>query len=67
MPLIGKRCHELRVRDENRNWRIFYYLNSDAIVILAVEKKTTPKATKEVIDLCQKRLGAYQRALKDAD
>src|SRR5271168_5380993 len=24
MPDIGSRCHELRIRDETKNWRIFY-------------------------------------------
>jgi phage-related protein len=33
MPAIGKRCHELRVRDGTANWRIVYRTDGDAIVI----------------------------------
>ncbi len=36
MPSIGKRCHELRIDDENATWRIVYRIDSDAIVILEV-------------------------------
>ena len=34
MPGIGKGCHELRVPDGNVDWRIFYAVRPDAIVIL---------------------------------
>ena len=34
MPSIGKRCHELRITDENSIWRIIYRIDSDAIIIL---------------------------------
>jgi phage-related protein len=27
MTAIGARCHELRVRDESHNWRLFYRLD----------------------------------------
>jgi hypothetical protein len=43
LPNIGTRCHELRVRDENKNWRIVYRINEDRILILDVFKKTTRK------------------------
>jgi hypothetical protein len=33
MPSIGPRCHEIRVRDENRIWRVVYRLDPDAILI----------------------------------
>ena len=39
---IGKRCHELRIIDEESTWRIIYRLDADAVVILEVfSKKTT--------------------------
>src|SRR5471032_2350463 len=41
MPDIGSRCHELRVRDETKNWRIFYHHSADVVVILGVYQKTT--------------------------
>ena len=57
MPDIGPRCQELRVRDENRNWRIVYRLDADAIVIAEVFPKTTQQTPKHVMDNCQRRLG----------
>ena len=41
MPSIGKGCHELRINDKNRAWRIIYYIDSEAIVILDVFPKKT--------------------------
>jgi len=66
MPSIGIRCHELRVRDERRNWRIIYRLDSDAIIIAEVFAKTTREAPKQVIETCQRRLRQYDRAAKEA-
>lgn len=36
MPSIGRRCHELRVVDEDGTWRIMYRTDDDAIVIAEV-------------------------------
>ena len=41
MPRIGRGCHELRILDENRTWRIVYYVDTLAIVILEVFAKST--------------------------
>jgi phage-related protein len=43
MPSIGKACPELRVNDRNKTWRLFYFLDSDAIVILEVDEKKDAK------------------------
>ena len=59
MPSIGPRCHELRVRDENRTWRLVYRLDSDAVVLLEVFDKKTEQTPKAVIQACQDRLGRY--------
>jgi phage-related protein len=53
MPSIGPRCHELRVRDEAANWRIFYRIDPGEIVVIHTIAKTTPKV---VIRLCRKQL-----------
>jgi phage-related protein len=66
MPSIGARCHELRVRDENRNWRIFYRVDDDAIIIADVFPKTTQQTPKQVIDTCKRRLVRYDNATKNA-
>ncbi len=61
MPSIGKHCHELRIHDSenNKEWRIIYRIDDDAVVILDVFAKTTQKTPKQVIDNCQKRLKLY--------
>ena len=59
MPTIGSRCHELRVRDENNNWRLFYRIDSDAIVVILWAEKKTEKTPDEIIGLCRKRLKSY--------
>jgi len=64
MPSIGKRCHELRVRDEDANWRIIYRTDADAIVIGEVFAKKTGKTPKKVIDACQRRFKQYDEATK---
>jgi phage-related protein len=59
MPSIGKRCHELRVQDANRSWRIAYHIDADAIVILDVFAKTTQRTPPPVIGQCKARLRMY--------
>jgi phage-related protein len=62
MPAIGKACHELRVPDADRSWRIVYCIQPDAIVILEVFAKTTAKTPQAVVKACKKRLLAYRQA-----
>jgi phage-related protein len=66
MPSIGPRCHELRVRDENRNWRIVYRIDPDAIVVAEVFAKTTNQTPGHVIDDCKRRLKLYDDAVRRA-
>ena len=65
MPSIGKRCHELRIRDEDISWRIIYRTDRDAILIVEIFRKKTPTTPKNIIDLCQARLASYDNAAKD--
>jgi len=60
MPSIGARCHELRIVDENLNWRIVYRIEPDAIVILEVFEKKTNRTPKPVTDVCKKRIKEYE-------
>jgi phage-related protein len=60
MPSVGSRCHELRVNDANRTWRIIYWVNSDAILILEVFAKKTQTTPRQVIETCKKRLNQYE-------
>ena len=60
MPSIGKACHELRIPDASKSWRIVYFIDGDFIVILDVFSKTTQQTPKAVIHTCQRRLRLYQ-------
>jgi phage-related protein len=59
MPSIAKRCHELRIVDERMSWRIVYRLDHDAVVILAVFRKATPKTPARIIEDIRRRLRQY--------
>ena len=62
MPVVGPRCHELRVRDAGADWRIVYRLDADAVVISAVFSKKTRATPKAVIEAGTRRLREYDRA-----
>ncbi len=59
MPGIGKRCHELRIPDEQVTWRVVYRVDTDAVVILDVFDKKTSKTPKNIINICKTRLKEY--------
>ena len=59
MPIIGSRCHELRIVDEDKKWRIIYRVDEDAIVIIEVFAKTTRTTPSRVIKNCKRRLRDY--------
>lgn len=64
MPDIGKGCHELRIVDETRTWRIVYAIQADAIVILEVFSKTTRATPGAILKICRKRLEQFQAAMR---
>ena len=66
MPSIGPRCHEIRVRDDNRIWRIVYRIDPDAILIAGVFAKTTRATSRHDIESCQGRLSVYDEATRKA-
>ncbi len=59
MPSIGPGCHELRIDDDRQSWRIVYRCDEDAVVIVEVFAKTTAATPRRVLDLCRRRLRAY--------
>jgi len=61
MPSIGKNCHELRINDQNKTWRIIYFIDDEAIVILDVFAKKSQKTPSQVIDVCKKCLARYKQ------
>ena len=62
MPVIGERCHELRIIDADSTWRIIYRIDSDAIVIVDVFSKKSRNTPKSVIDRSKNRLREYDNA-----
>lgn len=64
MPTIGTRCHELRITDKDKIWRIIYRIEPDAIVILEIFKKKDRATPQLVIDECKARLARYLKAIK---
>jgi len=59
MPSVGARCHELRIRDRDANWRILYRVDTDAIVVVAVFQKTTRATPPHVLQTAKARLRQY--------
>jgi phage-related protein len=61
LPSIGSGCHELRLWDAGHSWRVVYFLDADAIVILEVFAKRTRATPINIIEMCKKRLAAYRQ------
>ena len=59
MPTIGSRCHELRITDKDKIWRIIYRVDLDAIVIAEVFQKQTSQTPDHVVEVCRQRFGRY--------
>ena len=64
MPAIGPRCHELRVRDRDRTWRIVYRVDPDVILILEIFDKKTTTTPKAVIEDCRRRMRHYDEHVR---
>jgi phage-related protein len=65
MPSIGRRCHELRIVDVSKTWRIVYHVAEEALVILEVFSKKTRTTPRRVIDVCHARLAAYRELTEE--
>ena len=65
LPVIGARCHELRIRDKDKNWRLIYRVDDERILIVEVFNKTTQQLPLPTINLCQRRLAAYDVAVAE--
>jgi phage-related protein len=63
MAVIGRRCHELRINDRDRTWRIIHRIDDDAIVILEVFGKTSKSTPRAVINTCKGRLRRYDNLM----
>lgn len=57
MPSIGKNVHELRLKNKDGIYRIFYVIKKkDAIYAVHAFQKKTQKTPKKNIDLVKKRI-----------
>ena len=65
MPVVGARCHELRISDGAARWRVIYRLDPDAVVIVEVFAKKTITTPRQVIELCGRRLRSYDDASRE--
>jgi len=61
MPAVGRRCHELRINDRTKSWRIIYRIDADAIVLVDVFEKRTQTTPAQMISQCRQRLSAYDQ------
>jgi len=61
MPSIGSGCHELRIRDGRKQWRLIYRVDPNAIVVVEVIAKKTRATPERVIGNCRSRLKHYDR------
>jgi len=59
MPSIGRRCHELRINDRDKTWRIVYRTDPDAIVIIEVFEKKSQQTPRHIVETCKARLRRY--------
>lgn len=64
MPVVGTRCHELRVQDDDQTWRIIYRIDPDAIIIADVFSKKQQTTPASVIRVSQQRLRRYDAISK---
>jgi phage-related protein len=59
LPGLGPGCHEFRIRDEAKSWRIIYHLSDEAAVLLEVFSKKSGRTPGRVFRRCQRRLASY--------
>ena len=59
MTGVGRRCWELRVRDEGKHWRIMVRIDDDAVVVADVFQKKSRTTPARVIAACKGRLQRY--------
>ena len=67
MPVVGRRCHELRIQDEEQTWRIVYRLDPDAVLIVEVFSKKTQQTPRSVVENARRRLRQYDELVGDSN
>ena len=67
LPSLSPRCHELRIQDAEATSRLVYRVDADAIVIVEVFSKKTRATPQQVMQVCQRRLRAYDQAAHEEE
>jgi len=62
MPTLGPRCHELRISDATISWRIIYRVDAEAVVVVDVFAKDSPRTPRRILERCRRRLRQYDVA-----
>lgn len=61
MPIIGARCHELRIRDQDFHWRVIYRTDPDVVLVADVFPKKMETTPANVIAVCRRRFADYDK------
>ena len=67
LPRLGPRCHELRIQDAEATSRLVYRVDADAIVIAEVFSKKAQATSRQVMEVCKRRLRAYDKAAREEE
>jgi phage-related protein len=61
---IGRHCYEIRYKTAEHNWRVYFAVRSD-IVVLVVEDKKRDSILKSTIEVCKNRLRNYEQTERE--
>lgn len=59
---IAPHLYELRIREAGKNWRIFYRVDADRVLLIHQISKTTPTLSEQDKNLIKERLTCYDLA-----
>ena len=59
---VAPRLYELRIRETGKQWRIFYRVDADRVLLIHQINKTTPTLTEQDKNLVNRRLATYDAA-----
>jgi len=65
MPVVGPRCHELRIVGVGHSWRIIYRADADAIIIAGVFAKKTPETPWRMMEISRQRLQRHDTTVEE--
>ncbi len=59
---IAPRVYELRIREAGKNWRLFYRVDADRVLLIHLINKTTQTLSERDKTLVKTRLATYDAA-----